>query len=50
MDKERKNSNRRVDDGLLLAIYARIYWKAANALIDSRANRCFMTLSCVVVV
>ena len=38
---------RKVEDGLLLVVPARIYGKQVKVLIDSGATRCFVTPSCV---
>ena len=48
---ERKGKNiRRVEDGLLLVVPAKIYRKSVRALIDSGATTCFVTPSCVAAV
>ena len=38
---------RKVEDGLLMVVAARIYGKPVRALIDSGATRCFVTPACV---
>ena len=50
MEKERKEGSRRVEDGLLLVVSARIYEKTVKAFIDSGATRCFVTPSFVAAV
>ena len=47
MKKEKKNNIRRVEDGLLLVVSARVYGKTVKALIDSGATRYFVTAPCV---
>ena len=41
---------RKVEDGLLMVVAARIYGKPVRALIDSGATRCFVTPACVTTV
>ena len=41
--KENKKMSRRVEDGLLLVVPARIFEKSVRALVDSGATRCFGT-------
>ena len=48
--KKNMNQSRKVEDGLLLVVPARIYGKTVNALIDNGATRCFVTPSCVTAV
>ena len=50
MKKEKKDNIRRVEDGLLLVVPARIYGKSIRALIDSRVTRCFVPTSCIAAV
>ena len=45
--KRKKNSVRKLEDGLLLVVPARIYGKVVKALINSGATRCFVTPSYV---
>ena len=46
--KERKISlGRKIEDGLLLLVSAKIYSQNVKALIDSGATRCFVTPTCV---
>ena len=41
-EKERKISlGRKIEDGLLLVVYAKIYGQNVKALIDNGATRCF---------
>ena len=42
--------SRKVEDGRLMVVAARIYGKSVRALIDSGATRCFVTLACVTIV
>ena len=46
----KKIENRRIEDGLLLVVFARIYGKTVRTLIDSGATRCFVTPTCVATV
>ena len=48
--KENKKTGRKVEDGLLLLVPAKIYGKTIKELIDSRETRCFVTPSCVATV
>ena len=48
--KESKKAIRKLEDGLLLVVPAKIHGKPMKTLIDSRATRCFVTPSCVAVV
>ena len=41
---------RKIEDGLLLVVTARIYGRPVRALIDSSATRCFVTPTCVAAV
>ena len=50
LEKENKNIGRKLENGLLLVVPARIYGKQVKALIDSWATRCFVTLTCVIAV
>ena len=45
-EKENKKV-RKMEDGLLMVVPARIYGKTVKALIDSGATRCFVTPSCI---
>ena len=47
MRQENKNVFRKLEDGLLLVVPAKIYGKPVKAPIDSAATRCFLTPSCV---
>ena len=38
---------RKLEDGLLLVVYARIYGREIRTLIDSGATRCFLSPACV---
>ena len=44
---EQKKVIRTVEDGLLMAVSARIYGRKIRALIDSGATRCFVSPACV---
>ena len=44
---EKKIKSRRIEDGLLLVVSARIYGKTVRALIGSGATRCFVTPACI---
>ena len=44
---KQKKFSRKIEDGLLLVVAARIYGKQVHALIDSGATRCFITPACV---
>ena len=47
LGKENKNVIRKVEDGLLLVVPARICGKEVKTLIDSGETGCFVTPSCV---
>ena len=46
-DKEKKKVIRRVEDGLLMVVSARIYGRKIRTLIDSGATRCFVFPTCI---
>ena len=48
LEKERKISlGQRIEDGLLIVVSTKTYGHTVKALIDSGANRCFVTPACV---
>lgn len=45
-EKENRKLNRKIEDGLLMVVSARIVGKKFRALIDSGATRCLVTPTC----
>ena len=49
VEKAKQNRNKRkIEDGLLMVVATSIYGRKVRALIDSGANRCFVTPACVI--